>query len=304
MTMRNPRISLLLLAATLALPARVAAQEDGDKAPKAAGIDPAKEEAAKEKLAAIRKGYEEELQAFYGLFHEGLSQEEHQKLFTEKFPKPTKAVRQVLELVEPIEGSRTALDGLAWALGQDGDRELQQGILARLVSRYVEVEGIGDVCVGLLYSDIDDASRLLDAVAEKNRDPEARGKAVYVRARRLLQEADTIRRLRGLDPKGEEMKNFTFYAGEQKVRALLDRDPEALAAKAEKDLDLVVQKFGEIAMNGQTLGRAAAGELFELRNLAVGKVAPEITGDDLDGVPFKLSDYRGKVVVLDFWGYW
>jgi cytochrome oxidase Cu insertion factor (SCO1/SenC/PrrC family) len=37
---------------------------------------------------------------------------------------------------------------------------------------------------------------------------------------------------------------------------------------------------------------------------AIGRPAPEIEGEDLDGNPFKLSDYRGKVVVLDFWGNW
>ena len=36
----------------------------------------------------------------------------------------------------------------------------------------------------------------------------------------------------------------------------------------------------------------------------IGDVAPEIEGADLDEVPFALSDYRGKVVVLDFWGDW
>jgi hypothetical protein len=36
----------------------------------------------------------------------------------------------------------------------------------------------------------------------------------------------------------------------------------------------------------------------------VGQAAPEIAGKDIDGVGFKLSDYRGKVVVLDFWGNW
>lgn len=38
--------------------------------------------------------------------------------------------------------------------------------------------------------------------------------------------------------------------------------------------------------------------------LAIGKVAPDIVGEDIDGQSFKLSDYRGKVVVLDFWGNW
>lgn len=38
--------------------------------------------------------------------------------------------------------------------------------------------------------------------------------------------------------------------------------------------------------------------------LAVGQPAPEIAGVDIDGAPIKLSDYRGKVVVLDFWGHW
>ncbi len=37
---------------------------------------------------------------------------------------------------------------------------------------------------------------------------------------------------------------------------------------------------------------------------SVGARAPEIAGRDLDGVPFKLSEYRGKVVLLDFWGNW
>jgi hypothetical protein len=32
-----------------------------------------------------------------------------------------------------------------------------------------------------------------------------------------------------------------------------------------------------------------------------GKIAPEISGVDGDEVAFKLSDYRGKVVLLDFW---
>ncbi len=36
--------------------------------------------------------------------------------------------------------------------------------------------------------------------------------------------------------------------------------------------------------------------------LPVGDPAPDIVGEDTDGKLFKLSDYRGKVVLLDFWG--
>jgi hypothetical protein len=53
-----------------------------------------------------------------------------------------------------------------------------------------------------------------------------------------------------------------------------------------------------------TVGKRAEGSLFEARNLVVGKEAPDIEGEDIDGVAFKLSDYRGKVIFLDFWGDW
>ena len=47
-----------------------------------------------------------------------------------------------------------------------------------------------------------------------------------------------------------------------------------------------------------------ASALVDSRALPVGYVAPEIVGKDVDGKEIKLSDYRGKVVVLDFWGRW
>jgi peroxiredoxin len=41
-----------------------------------------------------------------------------------------------------------------------------------------------------------------------------------------------------------------------------------------------------------------------MRSLQPGKIAPDIVGKDLDGKSMKLSDFRGKVVLLDFWGFW
>ena len=36
----------------------------------------------------------------------------------------------------------------------------------------------------------------------------------------------------------------------------------------------------------------------------VGDLVPDISGTDTDGVTFQLSDYKGKVIMLDFWGDW
>ena len=43
---------------------------------------------------------------------------------------------------------------------------------------------------------------------------------------------------------------------------------------------------------------------YKVTHLVVGCEAPEIEGFDQDGKKFRLSDYRGKVVLLPFWGIW
>ena len=52
------------------------------------------------------------------------------------------------------------------------------------------------------------------------------------------------------------------------------------------------------------LHKQAQRELFLIENLSPGLEAPDIVGDDLDGNELKLSDYRGKIVLLTFWGDW
>jgi thiol-disulfide isomerase/thioredoxin len=59
-----------------------------------------------------------------------------------------------------------------------------------------------------------------------------------------------------------------------------------------------------IARRRSTLGQVALARLDDWHNLAVGKLAPEIKGVDVYGKTLKLSDYRGNVVALVFWGTW
>ena len=65
---------------------------------------------------------------------------------------------------------------------------------------------------------------------------------------------------------------------------------------------------GKQAYRGQTIEQLyykdAQKQLNELRFRAVGMPAPDIAGPDLDGKPLRISDYRGRVVLLNFWGTW
>lgn len=124
----------------------------------------------------------------------------------------------------------------------------------------------------------------LKAVAEKNPDRTARGQAVMAMAWRA---------------------KWKFDAAEYKKAA----DVEKLAAAAEIAFEAVIKDYADcprLMREGQPkLGVEAKQELFELRNLRIGKTAPDIiAAEGVDGSKFKLSDHRGKVVVVNFWASW
>ena len=73
---------------------------------------------------------------------------------------------------------------------------------------------------------------------------------------------------------------------------------------AEQEFQTVIAQYGDVQVGRRTLAEVADGELFEMRCLSIGQVAPNIVGTDADGQRFQLTDYRGKVIVLEFWGEW
>src|SRR5262249_10770400 len=97
-------------------------------------------------------------------------------------------------------------------------------------------------------------------------------------------------------------REFKDLFGADYLASLQKQDPTQPNREAEALFERASRQYGDVKLpDGGTVGQDAGASLFELRHLVVGKEAPDIEGEDQDGRRFKLSDYRGKVVLLDFW---
>jgi thiol-disulfide isomerase/thioredoxin len=88
-------------------------------------------------------------------------------------------------------------------------------------------------------------------------------------------------------------------------------DSKFVSDEAERLLEDVVANYADCrdlrprGNKEQPLLKVEAEEqLFELLHLSIGKTAPDITAQSIDGKNFKLSDSRGKITVLSFWASW
>jgi len=101
----------------------------------------------------------------------------------------------------------------------------------------------------------------------------------------------------------EQIKGQSRYA----LALVLKNKDEASQPEAEKLLQAAIADLSKQPQQGpaekQRLEQARK-ELEEMKVYGLGKPAPEISAEDLDGKGFKLSNYKGKVVLLDFWGNW
>jgi hypothetical protein len=116
-----------------------------------------------------------------------------------------------------------------------------------------------------------------------------------------LQAADALRTILAKGASGDLQANV-----QAQLALLVGLDESFGAAGREEALALLAhieKEFGDQEFIGMTGRRFAAGARFEIEHLRVGQVAPDFELPDQDGVRFKLSEYRGRVVVLDFWGF-
>jgi hypothetical protein len=255
-----------------------------------------------DRLAAIEKEYDDARRAFSKAYQEAKTPEERQQL---QYPNAKTWAPKVWDVVHENPADETGFEGLSWIVQRNPSKQDLEQAVDALLQGHVKNPKIGQLCpslAGMIQID----SRLLTRIATENPDRNAKGQAYYALAGYALECASTSRSIKAASE--DEAKEMKEYLGEQRYQAYKVRDPEDIEREAGKALDIVVAQYADVpdvSRGGRsTLGEAAKGDLHELRDLVVGKPAPDIEGEDLNGASFKLSQYRGKVVLLDFWGNW
>jgi hypothetical protein len=218
-----------------------------------------------------------------------------------------------LELAEANPKDPVALDALIQTVVMVNGTAFPAGgkdspgyrTLALLRRDHVKSDKLGTVCQQVVFGFHKSHETFLRAVLKSNPYREVQALACLSLAQLLGNRLDRLDVLKDQDqPDLAERYHRVFgkeYIEElqRQDRAQVARQIEMLFARAEQfgDVKIPVTYYG----SGGTVGEKAKTELFQLRHLAVGQVAPDIEGEDQYGERFKLSDYRGKVVLLDFW---
>jgi hypothetical protein len=223
----------------------------------------------------------------------------------DKFP------ARFLELAEKYPREPVALASLVEAINQEialennslhpgwGKDSPQARAIAVLLRDHVHSDRLGHACWRVRYGFSKDCERFLRTVLDRNPHREVQGQTCLRLAQFL---GARLQRLDLLKEQPAMGRRYEGLFGKDYLDALRRQDRARALQEIEALFEKAADKYGDVKLQyGDTAGAVARAELFEMRHLAVGRPALDIEGEDQDGKRFKLSDYRGKVVLLYFW---
>lgn len=214
-------------------------------------------------LAEVLKPYNE----LAAKFHAATNDDEKKMLRADARQAAATAAGKLLTLAKAHPTTPAATDALYWVMTKAVGTEAALEAKKLFVTNHLTSERAGPFCA-LLESDTANGEQYLREIMARNPN-----KAVKLSAGVSLGRMIAAKR----DPTEENL-----------------REAETLLAAA-RDEGRQVKGFPEERV------LAAEKALFELRSLMVGRIPPDLEGTTLDGKRAKLSDYRGKVLVLTVW---
>ncbi len=193
---------------------------------------------------------------------------------------PDAACEKMLKLAREYPKDPIVLDVYLWLVSRHPSREESNRTAELVIANWITDEQMARVCRSLSHMhNFPAIDTVLRTAIEKSPHRSVQGYARYSLAMSLQSEADR-----------------------RPVHSPKEREP--YETEAVKLLQEVVDQYFDLKHTFSNLGDAANKELFIIRNLGIGSIAPELTGQDLADKTIKLSDTRGKVVLVAFWATW
>jgi hypothetical protein len=293
---------MLLMTLNIATAMLLMACQDAKGPDQAGKADPpflaefAKIKAATEKLMQdVEKGYtdaktEKEKEAFV------------QKA-TETFDREgTPFASKALALVKPHAQDPAAIEILTWILSYFPSSPAAVQAADLLIQHHLTNPKTLETASRLVSAPMPWAEKLHRALIAADLPREKKGRALFQLARCLKAKAAMPSQLKDLDASTARIMELRF--GKNYIAGLRSADTAKLEAEAIGVFKEVADKYGDEKYGPKRLSEWAHSAIYEIQNLSIGKAAPEISGEDIDGGKLKLTDYRGKVILLDFWGHW
>lgn len=275
------------------------------EAPKIQDEDPAtyaglSAEDALAKVDALTKAFDEQMADFRKKFQAASAEEKVQ--LRSQAPKPDQFIDNLQKLAELHPKTDASLNALSWIVQRVRMGDAHDRALDVLAENHADSQVLKPVILGLQFQIASPKiSEVFDKLLANCKDPNQLGLVHFVRLQ-YQRRVEDVRTALSDDP--ETAKRFEADFGKDRIdyiQSFPTMSEEELLGAMEK----IIAEHGNVALSEtKTIAQALEGDIFEIKFLQVGKEAPDIEGEDIDGIAFKLSDYRGKVILLDFWGDW
>ncbi len=235
-----------------------------------------------ERFARLIAEFQQKAQWFNVEWEDATSEAQRLELEASKHPASEYAPR-LYDLAVEFENAPIAFDCLVWACQIAGqvsapakcDEPLRRAA-DRFAEKYPNDPRLIELMLGLRGSLRPGAWYLMQRIGEKTTDKETQGIALYCCANCRLgsgKEEDSNTAIEMFEKVIQEYPEVIYHCSDP-------RHPQHFIAEESKEL------------------------LYQAKNLSIGRQAMSVRGKGIDGVAFKLDDYRGKVVLLDFWSDW
>jgi thiol-disulfide isomerase/thioredoxin len=268
-------------------------------------------EPARDRYELLLKQYRSAKEAFARASKEaeGNQAPESQKLVGERQSQLSAFGGRFLRLASEHPDEPIAFDALATVVSERIMLDDEVAAIGLLVKHHVGDKRLAPLCTTRLRylsrsPSWPEAESWLRELIEKSPHTEVKANACFSLAM-LVENKAQFARYFGRHPGGGAYQGF-FKAmlGEGGLKTIQGCDPDGLDKEAGHLYHRIIEHYPDASNDSGNLAKQAGGRMFAIQNLGIGKVAPDIVSQDLDGKPMKLSDFRGKVVVLNFWATW